>query len=258
MLGLRSKILLGFSGLLAILIAVSVLGSELLRRYSDATQRMLRDDLAGVEAAQWMKDTLDVLEARRHAAAATGGAVDAAEARALFGQFEAGLRRQSHGTMLPAERQATADLEAQWRQYCGDYERLLSPGGEPADVARARNALGPGAARILGLARDIERLNVDNMRSGHGEAHAAARTARVAMHALTACGVIAAACSRWSWRERSCARCGRSPSRYTRWSRATWTWPCRSSPATSWGDWRGRSTTWRRSCACCGGSTTRS
>ena len=95
MLGLRSKILLGFSGLLLILIAVSLLGSGLLRRYSDETQRMLRDDLAGVEAAQEMKDAVDALEAQR--LAADGKPINLSEARASISKFDAALRLQGKG-----------------------------------------------------------------------------------------------------------------------------------------------------------------
>jgi signal transduction histidine kinase/HAMP domain-containing protein len=184
MLGLRSKILLGFSGLLAILVAVSVVGSDLLRRYSDATQRMLRDDLAGVEAAQRMEDALDGLE--RHAR----GQAD--EPRRRIEQFEEGLRLQNRGSTLPDERQKTAELEREWRGYSADYERLIGSGapGLRDDYAAV---LAPRAQRIRDLAHEIEGLNLANMRLTHGEAHEQARRARVAMHALTLCGVVAAA-----------------------------------------------------------------
>ena len=138
MLGLRSKILLGFSGLLAILIAVSVLGSGLLRSYSDATQRMLRDDLAGVEAAQAMKDALDALEVRQRAAGPRG--IDANDVQRFIARFDAGLGLQRKGSTLPAERQATDDLDAQWRLYHADFERLLSPRLTRACRLRPRHA----------------------------------------------------------------------------------------------------------------------
>jgi signal transduction histidine kinase/HAMP domain-containing protein len=186
MLGLRSKILLGFCGLLAILIAVSLLGSELLRRYSDATQRMLRDELAGVEAAQGMKDTLEALEAPLRGG---GAPANPSETRRLVGQFEDWLRQQRGGSTLQTEQQATAALEEQWAQYRAAYERL-----PPAPPAAAEvDALAARAGRIRDLAEQIERLNVDIMRTGHGAANAAARRARFAMHALTLCGAVAAA-----------------------------------------------------------------
>jgi two-component system, NtrC family, sensor histidine kinase KinB len=190
MLGLRSKILLGFCGLLAILIAVSVVGSELLRRYSDATQRMLRDDLAGVEAAQRMEDALDALE--RHARGADAGAPAAGGPRRHIEEFEEGLRLQDHGSTLPDERQKTADLAADWRDYRQNYERLLAAGAAGLEAQYAA-VLAPRAQRIRDLAHQIEGLNVANMRLSHGGAAEEARRAGVAMHALTLCGVVAAA-----------------------------------------------------------------
>ena len=62
MLGLRGKLLLGFGGLLFILLGVSLLGNTVLNYYSDATQRMLREDLDGIEAAQRIGDAVDSMD----------------------------------------------------------------------------------------------------------------------------------------------------------------------------------------------------
>ena len=186
MLGLRSKILLGFCGLLLILVAVSVVGSELLRRYSDATERMLRDDLAGVEAAQRMEDALDTLERHARGAPTTQTPTQSIE------QFEDGLRLQDRGSTLPDERQKTAALEAEWRDYRQNYERLLSTGRQNLGDEYT-TVLAPRAKKMRELAHEIEGLNLANMRTSHGGAHEEARRARVAMHAMTLCGVVAAA-----------------------------------------------------------------
>ena len=200
MLGLRSKILLGFSGLLVILLAVSLLGSELLRRYSDAAQQMLRDDLNGVVAAQQMDTALDTLEAPLRggpvsgAADVTGGVGATREpARDSIAQFEEGLVLQRRGSNSEEERDATSRLEAQWADYRSGYERLLAV--PPGDAARAAlsESLRPHAEQIRALTHQIERLNVASMTAGHAAARAAARTARLAMHVLTLCGVVAAA-----------------------------------------------------------------
>src|SRR5439155_5005188 len=142
---------------------VSLLGSGLLRRYSDETQRMLRDDLAGVEAAQGMKDAVDALEAQRRGAAA-GKPIAAAAARDAISRFDAALSLQSKGSTLPAERQATEDLEAQWRLYRSDYQQLLAAGpAASASVAAGPAGYSSRADHIRVLADDITRLNLDNM-----------------------------------------------------------------------------------------------
>jgi len=62
MWGLRGKLLLGFGGLLFILLGVSLLGNTVLNYYSDATQRMLREDLDGIEAAQRIGQSIDSMD----------------------------------------------------------------------------------------------------------------------------------------------------------------------------------------------------
>ena len=54
MSGLRGKLLLGFGGLLLILVTVSVLANLVLGHYSRSNQRVLREDLSSVSAAQNM------------------------------------------------------------------------------------------------------------------------------------------------------------------------------------------------------------
>jgi len=62
MWGLRGKLLLGFGGLLFILLGVSLLGNTVLNYYSDATQRMLREDLDGIEASQRIGQSIDSMD----------------------------------------------------------------------------------------------------------------------------------------------------------------------------------------------------
>src|SRR5437763_958258 len=181
MLGLRSKILLGFSGLLVILLAVSLLGSELLRRYSDAAQQMLRDDLNGVVAAQQMDTALDALEAPLRGGAVSGAGGAREPARDAIAQFEEGLVLQKRGSNSEEERDATSQLEAQWADYRGGYERLLALSAGDAARAAVSESLRPPAEQIRTLTHRIERLNVASMKAGHAAARAAARTARLAV-----------------------------------------------------------------------------
>jgi signal transduction histidine kinase len=78
MLGLRGKLLLGFGGLLFILLGVSLLGNTVLNYYSGAMRRMLGEDLDGIKASQRISDavgTIDqLLESSLAGADHTGGA----------------------------------------------------------------------------------------------------------------------------------------------------------------------------------------
>ena len=91
MWGLRGKLLLGFGGLLFILLGVSLLGNTVLNSYSDATQRMLREDLDGIEASQHISLAVESIDEGLRVIAGGGGSPSgAAESAAESGAL--GLR----------------------------------------------------------------------------------------------------------------------------------------------------------------------
>src|SRR3954463_13947167 len=59
MIGLRSKILLAFGGLLTILLIVSAVSTFVFSHYSGATQQMLEQDYSSVAACQDMEDAVE-------------------------------------------------------------------------------------------------------------------------------------------------------------------------------------------------------
>src|SRR5438045_1741956 len=62
MFGLRTKILFGFGGLLAILLMISLLGNWVLKRYSQQNQRVLIEDVSGVGAAENFESAVDEIQ----------------------------------------------------------------------------------------------------------------------------------------------------------------------------------------------------
>ena len=64
MFGLRTKILLGFGGLLLILLAVSLLGETVLSRYSRAMQRSFKEDYTSVNVCQKMIESVDSIDSQ--------------------------------------------------------------------------------------------------------------------------------------------------------------------------------------------------
>ena len=63
MFGLRQKLLLGFGGLLFLLVVVGGLSIVVLQRYSDALAKFISENYRSVEYGQAMKDDLDRLVA---------------------------------------------------------------------------------------------------------------------------------------------------------------------------------------------------
>src|SRR6476646_1777956 len=63
MFGLRQKLLLGFGGLLFLLVIVGGLSIVVLQRYSDALAKFLTENYRSVEYGQGMKDDLERITA---------------------------------------------------------------------------------------------------------------------------------------------------------------------------------------------------
>src|SRR4051812_6686191 len=106
MLGLRTKILFGFAGLLAILIAVSVLGNVIFRRYATTNQRVMQEDLRSVTAADDLQISLQAID-QMLLESRDGKQVDAAELDKLEQTFQTALSEQDASVNLPAEHEAT-------------------------------------------------------------------------------------------------------------------------------------------------------
>src|SRR5438045_3764489 len=151
MSGLRGKLLLGFGGLLLILVTVSVLANLVLGYYSRSNQRVLREDLSSVGAAQDMREAAiaidadldELLEHRR----------DVKSARALVErhvrEFETGLRIQNSSATLPHEPETTERLASLWDQYRDAARRATADGLADAQRAREiRDVLQPNLAQI--------------------------------------------------------------------------------------------------------------
>lgn len=139
MLGLRGKILIGFGGLLAILLAVSFTANVAFRRFARTSQRVLRDDLTSVSAANKLQQSeLGIDELLQQAAA--GGAIDAARLAKLRDEFESGLAEQRESVTLPAERDATARLAELWTTFGADLDRFVTTSdvGARRDIYVAR------------------------------------------------------------------------------------------------------------------------
>src|SRR5258706_15062948 len=86
MFGLRQKLLLGFGGLLLILVVVGGLSIVVLSRYSDALAKFLSENYRSVEYGQAMKDELEHLAAADDAVESGNATMvaEAARARAAF------------------------------------------------------------------------------------------------------------------------------------------------------------------------------
>jgi signal transduction histidine kinase len=195
MFGLRQKLLLGFGGLLAILLAVGALSVLVLRQYSGALQKFLAENYRSVEYGQVMKDELERLDDAAEKSLVPGtdlSTVRAAAANASE-QFEKNRRLENQNvTLHPREDQVVGDLNDAWTRYRAAHATALD-GGKTMDVRRA--ALREAAdlsPRIRAAAQEIISINLRNMVEQDGQVRQTARNAQKALYILIVAGVALA------------------------------------------------------------------
>jgi signal transduction histidine kinase len=192
MLGLRAKLLLGFVGLLLVMLLVSLLAERVMDHYSVAVERSYREDYGSVAACQLMKELVEQMDL---AAQATlwEGKVDPAKLTDLETTFEQKLEAQRRAATLPGESGATDELSGLWKSYRGDVRQLLSP-SLSADQRRSFyfDQLRPESLKVRLAAQRLIDMNLSAMLSVPGRSQSTARQAHWAMRTLTLSGTLLA------------------------------------------------------------------
>src|SRR5689334_15906593 len=138
MFGLRQKLLMGFGGLLLILLAVGALSILVLRQYSGALQKFLAENYRSVEYAQVMKDQLERLDDAAERALAADADLRSAKAAAAQARDEFEKNRQLENrnvTLHPREDQMVGELNGAWARYDAALAIVLDA-SRPADARR--------------------------------------------------------------------------------------------------------------------------
>jgi NtrC-family two-component system sensor histidine kinase KinB len=188
MFGLRQKLLLGFGGLLLLLVIVGGLSIVVLQRYSDALAKFLTENYRSVEYAQGMKDELERLNAADERAA-NGDEKAAAEAVLAHDSFAKNLRDQNNNvTLHPREDELTSDLNASWAKYEAARMIATDRSRPPTERQAARQAASEMSVRIRQLGQEIININLNNMVVEDGQVRRTAAAARNALVILILAG----------------------------------------------------------------------
>ena len=194
MFGLRAKIFVGLGGLLAIVLVVSFLASQVLEHYSAATRHMLDQDWASVSACENLMHSADNILAALYRAVRDDLPAGQGELEKHERAFDANLAVQMRSADLAGEAEATTRLTSEWAQFKVECRKALDAGPSRAErEAEFSNVLLPGLQRIKADAHAIAQLNIENVRQAHGSARELGRDAVWAMRSLTVCGVAVAA-----------------------------------------------------------------
>jgi NtrC-family two-component system sensor histidine kinase KinB len=189
--GLRSKILVGFGGLLLMLVAVSLLSETVLDRYSSDMQRSFKEDYQSVKSCEDLAHAAYRIDAALRLNLQQNVVLNLAEIESASRICDQQLEAQGAIATLAGEKEATDRLARRWDEYKQIYHRLLDPavslGERQGDYAR----LGlPKAIEVQAAAHELINMNMGSMLSVHARVREMAGHFRWAMHALTVSAIM--------------------------------------------------------------------
>jgi signal transduction histidine kinase/HAMP domain-containing protein len=213
MFGLRQKLMLGFGGLLAILLLVSGLGIAVLTLHRGALDKFLYENWRSVVYGQ---NTLDALERLNEIARGISGAdhtptsaqlaTAAAASAPDLKQIDANVRAEDNNiTLIPeGERLIAEKLTILWNgctlkgekvasdSYRVVFARLLDPNTAGRARAQAYAQVTQLSSQLKAQAQAVIKLNIDNMNPIDHRAKAMADSATRLMVLLAVVGVLLA------------------------------------------------------------------
>ena len=211
MFGLRQKLLFGFGGLLAILLAVSGLGIAVLAQYRGALDKFYYENWRSVVYGQNMLDALahlseDAAPLWGSDGQSTAASLSAARTTAggLIAQFDKDYQDENNNITLPGEREIAQDLTLYWAgddlngQHKIDdclrsaYLKLLDAHTTGAARAQSFAAVQRLIPRVKAKAQAVVDLNFQNMQPINGRAKEMADGATRLMVLLAGVGVALA------------------------------------------------------------------
>ncbi len=193
MFSLRKKLLLGFGGLLVLLIVCGALSLLVLHQYSNALAKFLNENYRSVEYGQDMKAQLERIEEAMDRA--IGGDAPAA-AKSAAGARDAFIKslgdEKDNVTLHPREDKLVADLDTAWNQYDAARAIVLDASRPEAERRKSRAEMSALSKAIRLHAQEIIDINLANMVVEDGQVKQTAAGARRAMYLLILAGAALA------------------------------------------------------------------
>ena len=192
MRNLRAKLLLGFGGLMALLVIVSAMSIGVITWYSQAIERVLSENYRSVVYGQKMLEALEQLTADAQAVAFADRVVDeafGARQRAARKLFDENLEAEHNNITLPGEGEAEARVRRQWGAYQGRLGEVLAAGVAAGERRGRYEALLTERDAVKVSAQNIIDMNLENMVSVNGHAKVWASWSKTAVFISMVAGV---------------------------------------------------------------------
>jgi two-component system, NtrC family, sensor histidine kinase KinB len=170
MMSLKTKLIIGFCGLLAILLVVGVMSIRTSNDFSKSIERILRENYDSVVACYKMKGAVEQLDRIAMTSLWEISKEAPAQSGAVFLDFEKNLQFQQRNVTVLGEQALTDRMTEEWKIYREEFENLMKPlNTEMARRDIFRNRILVQSDNLRDTTQKIIDLNLNNMVSVDGQ-----------------------------------------------------------------------------------------
>src|SRR5258706_15849571 len=191
-LGIRSRLSLGFGGLVAIMLAIILCALNAFNNYSRQTERTLRDDLDSIVAAREMRDALDEAADVASESIRVEGPIDMKRIESASADFNQAMTLQRARVTLPGEEPLTAAVQREWDE-CQQFLATLPDVSFAERAPLVRERLRPHLRAARFALHDLAKLNTARIQSSQQAVQSSTESTRRFLYGLALAGVCLAA-----------------------------------------------------------------
>ena len=188
-MGIRTKLVIAFAGLLLLVAVVGGLSIHTLNESSQAIERIMRENYDTVAACDHMKVALEKLDRQAELCLWEDRPEVCRQSQSVLGEFDKNLRFQQGNVTVPGEQELTDRLAESWKGYRRDLDNFYPV----SDLAQRRefyrHRLLPRSQEVRVVAQKIIELNLNNMVAADGQVKQQAAQTRKAMLFLLFIGI---------------------------------------------------------------------
>jgi two-component system, NtrC family, sensor histidine kinase KinB len=183
-MGVRTKLVIAFAGLLLIVVAVGVVSIHTLNESSQAIARILRENYDSVAACDHIKEAMEKLDRQAELCLLEDRPEVCLQSGTVIGNFEKNLRIQQGNVTLSGEQELTDRLTDAWQGYKQNLDNFYKLTDLGSRHTFYRQQILPRSQTIRDIAQKIIDLNLNNMVAADGQAQLRVVQTRKAMFFL--------------------------------------------------------------------------
>jgi two-component system, NtrC family, sensor histidine kinase KinB len=183
-MGIRTKLVIAFAGLLLIVVAVGMVSIHTLSESSQVIARILRENYDSVAACDRMKEAMEKLDRQAELCLLEDRPEVCLQSEMVIRNFERNLHIQQGNVTLHGEQELTDRLTDAWQGYKQNLENFYKLPALGSRHTFYRQQILPRSQTIRETAQKITDLNLNNMVAADGQAQLRVVQTRKAMFFL--------------------------------------------------------------------------